>query len=217
MIYLFHGTDAAKARAKAFAWVKAAREKQPDAAYIRLEGREITEANLIEISGTQGLFFRKTLALIDDPFALKEEGETLLEHLAMLAGSENPIAIVAPKMLAAQKKALLAKADKEFVCDVTEKKPARGFNSALVNALGAKDGAALWKEIVKAERLGDVPEMIHGLLHWKARDMMEKGSAKWGSGGARKLSRDLIELLSDSRGGDLPLKEALERFALSLK
>jgi hypothetical protein len=217
VIYLFHGTDTTKARAKAFAWVKAAREKQPDAAYIRLEGREITEANLREIAGTQGLFFQKTLVLIDEPFALKEEGETLLEHVPMLAESVNPIAVLSSKLLAAQKKALEGKAEKVFVVDLTEKKPARGFNSSLVNALGAKDGALLWKEIMKAERQGDAPEMIHGLLHWKARDMMQKGNTKWGSDGARKLSRDLIELLSDSRGGDLPLKEALERFSLSLR
>lgn len=205
-----------KARAKAFAWVKAVREKQPDAMYLRLSGREITSANLIEISGTQGLFFTKTLALIDDPFALKEEGETLIENLSLLADSKNPIAILAPKLRAVEMKKLEAKAEKVFVCD-GEKKPARGFNSALVNALSAKDGLTLWKEIVKAERQGDAPEMIHGLLHWKARDLMQKGSARWGEGGARKLSRDLIELLSDSRGGDLPLKESLERFALSLR
>lgn len=217
MIYLFHGTDATKARAKAFAWVMAAREKQRDAVYVRLEGKDITSSNLSEIASTQGLFFRKTLALIDDPFARKEEGDTLLEHLALLANSENPIAILAPKLLASQKKALVPKAEKEFLCDTIEKKPVRGFNGALVNALGAKDGTALWKEIVKARRAGDAPEMIHGLLHWKARDMMQKESAKWGGEGARKLSRELIELLSDSRSGELPLGEALERFALSLR
>lgn len=216
MIYLFHGTDAAKVRQKAFAWVAAARAKQPDAAYVRLEGRDITEANLFELAGTQGLFFTKTLALIDDPFALKEEGELLVEHLAMLAASENPIAILAPGLLAARAKKLEAKAEKVFVVDRAEKKAARGFNTALVNALAAKDGPALWTELQKAERAGDVPEMLHGLLHWKARDLMQKGGGKWGSEGARRLSRDLIELLSDSRGGDLPLKEALERFALSL-
>jgi hypothetical protein len=212
VIYLFHGSDTAKVRAKAFAWVAAARVKQPDAGYVRLEGREITEANLNEVASTQGLFFKKTLVLIDDPFALKEEGELLLENLGMLATSENPIAIVAPNLLATRAKKIEAKAEKVFVIDLAQKKPARGFNSALVNALGAKDGKTLWKELQKADRQGDAPEMVHALLHWKARDMMQKGSA-----GGRKLSRDLIELLSDSRGGDLPLKEALERFALSFK
>jgi hypothetical protein len=215
VIYLFHGSDAGKARAKAFAWIAAARAKQPDAGYLRLGADELTEANLAQIAGTQGLFFKRTLALIDDPFALKDAGETLLEHIDMLASSENPIAILAPNLLAARAKKFEAKAEKVFVADGSAKEK-RGFNSALVNALAAKDGPTLWKELAKAERAGDAPEMLHGLLHWKARNLMEKGGGKWGSADARKLSRDLIELLSDSRSGDLPLRESLERFALSL-
>jgi hypothetical protein len=58
--------------------------------------------------------------------------------------------------------------------------------------------------------------MLHGLLHWKARDMMQKGGPKWTKQEARTLSRELIELLSDSRGGELSLGDNLERFALSL-
>lgn len=215
MIYLFHGSDSAKARTKAFQWVAAARAKQPDAPYIRLDAASLSDAALSEAISTQGLFFNKTLVLIDDPFSLSESGERLLERLDALVESENPIAILAPKLLAARAKKLEGKAEKVFKFDAAEKKP-RGFNAALVNALAAKDSDALWKEVTKALRQGDAPEMIHGLLHWKARDLMQKGSPKWGKGGARRLSRDLIELLSDSRGGDLLLNEALERFSLNL-
>jgi len=216
MIYLFHGSDAGKARAKAFQWVSASRSKQPDAAYIRLDSQSISEATLSEAIVTQGLFFKKALVLIDDPFSLAESGEELLKHLDALAESTNPIAILAPKLLAARAKKLEAKAEKVFVSDLKEKKAARGFNSGLVNALASKDREALWKEITTALRQGDAPEMVHGLLHWKARDMMQKGSSKWGKDGARRLSRDLIELLSDSRSGNLELSLALERFALSV-
>lgn len=216
MIYLFHGSDSTKARAKAFQWIAAARAKQPDAPYIRLDAASITKESLSEVASTQGLFFKKSLILIDDPFSLADAGEAVLEHLGMLADSQNPIAILAPKLLAARAKKLEAKADKIFKCDVTEKKPARGFNASLVNALAAKDRNALWKEIIRALRQGDAPEMVHGLLHWKARDMMQKGNPKWGKDGARRLSRDLIALLSDARGGDIELAPALERFALSV-
>ena len=216
MIYLFTGSDTEKVRAKAFQWIAAARAKRPDAPYIRLSADVISEASLMDAAATQGLFFSKSLVLIDDPFSLKDSGETILEHLDVLAASENPIAILAPKLLAARVKKIEAKADKTFTFDEKAKVPARGFNSALVNALAAKDGAALWKEIIVAERAGDAPEMIHGLLHWKARNMMQKGGGKWGTDGARKLSVHLIELLSDSRSGELPLSENLERFALSL-
>ncbi len=216
MIYLFHGTDTGKARAKAFAWIAAARAKAPDAAYIRLQGSQITEETLRDAISAQGLFFAKSLILLDDPFADEDAGETMLSMLDVLTASENPVGILAPKLLAARAKKLEAAAAKVFKEDAVPKRD-RGFNSALVNALSAKDGKTLWKEIVKAERLRDVPEITHGLLHWKARDMMQKGSTKWGKEGARALSVALIELLSESRTGDLPLGPSLERFALSLR
>lgn len=217
MIYLFTGSDTEKARAKAFAWVAAARKKAPEAPYLRLSAHEVNEGALAEAAGSQGLFFSKTLVLLDDPFSLTDAGELVMDRLEMLAASSNPVAILAPKLLAARAKKLAAKSEKVFETDVKGKAEARGFNSALVNALGAKDGKALWLELEKATRAGDAPEMLHGLLHWKARDLMAKGSPKWGKEGARALSLDLIELMSDARGGELPLKESLEKFALSLR
>jgi hypothetical protein len=216
MIYLFHGFDTNKVRAKAFQWIAATRMKVPDAFYIRIEADEITSQSLANALSVQGLFFSKTLVLLDDPFSESESGEHVLGMLKLLAASENPIAILAPKLLATRLKKIEPHAAKVFEVNAVEKKPARGFNSALVNALGAKDGAALWKEIVKAERAGDAPEMLHGLLHWKARDIMEKGSRSWSAREARGLSRSLIELVSESRNGSLELGLALERFALSM-
>lgn len=216
MIYLFTGSDVNRVRAKAFQWIAASRAKAPDAYYSRLSAEQVSEEALRDALSAQGLFFSKTLIALDDPFALSESAETVLEMLPELAESQNIVAIIAPKLLAARMKKVEAKAEKVFVVDAAAKPPARGFNSALVNALGAKDGPALWKEIVKAYRLGDVPEMVHGLLHWKARDMMQKGGKAWTPDEARVLSRNLIMLLSDSRGRDLSLDLALERFALSL-
>ena len=216
MIYLFTGSDTNKVRGKAFQWVEAVRAKAPDAVYIRLNSDTITESAIRDALSSQGLFFSKSLILLDDPFALSESGETVIELLDELAKSDNPVAILTPKLLAARVKKIEAKAEKVFKIDVTEK-VVRGFNSSLVNALATKDGAGLWKELQKAYRQGDAPELVHGLLHWKARDMMQKGNPKWGREGARKLSRDLIVLVSDSRSGDLPLGPALERFSLSLK
>lgn len=216
MLYLFHGTDTNKVRAKAFAWVAAARAKAPDAYYVRLEAEEITPASVQEALSMQGLFFSKTLVLLDDPFATAESSEVVTDMLAELAASTNPVAVLAPKLLATRVKKFEAHDAKCFEVNATEKKAARGFNTALVNALAAKDGPTLWKEIQKAQREGDVPEMIHGLLHWKARDLMQKGGRGWTEESARTLSRELIELVSASRSGDIPLALALERFALSL-
>ena len=217
MIYLFHGTDAGKVRTKAFAWIAAARAKAPEAPYVRLSADEITESSLEEVTQSQGLFFTKMLVLLDDPFSLTTSGEEVMQGLEKLAETQNPIAIVAPKLLAARIKKLEAVAEKVFLVDVTTKRAPKGFNSSLVNALGAHDGKALWKELQKAQREGDAPEMLHGLLHWKARDMIKKGSREWKPEVARKLSVELIELVSSARSGDLQLGMAMERFALSLK
>lgn len=215
MIYLFHGSDSTKVRQKAFQWVEAARRKAPEAAYIRIPAEEVTPESLASACASSGLFFSKSLILVDDPFALKAAGEAVLAALADLAASPNPIAIVAPKLLAATAKKLEGKAEKVFTYAAAEKK-VRGFNSGLVNALGSRDGKALWEELQKAEREGDAPEMLHGLLHWKARDLMSKGSRVWKPAEARALSIALIELLSDARSESEGLGVALERFALSL-
>lgn len=215
MIYLFTGSDEAGVRAKAVAWLKAARTKAPDAYYLRLDASAITDGSVREALGAQGLFFQKSLVVLDDPLARSESRDTVLELLSELAESPNIVAIIAPKATAKESKQLTEHAAKAFVVDKVSK--ARGFNASLVNALAARNGAALWAEVHRAYRVGDVPELVHGLLHWKARDLMQKGGRGWTKEQARDLSRDLILLLSESRGRGLPLELALERFALSIR
>lgn len=214
MIYLFHGSDESGVRAKAFAWVAAARQKAPDAHYLRLAADAITEEALREALSAQGLFFARTLVALDDPFSRAESVAALEAVLPELAASPNAVAVIAPKASAKQVGLVAPHATKAFAVDAAPKR-ARGFNAGLVNALGAKDGVKLWAEIHRAYRQGDAPELVHGLLHWKARDLMAKGGRGWTPDEARALSRSLIELVSESRGGGgLPLDLALERFAL---
>lgn len=229
MIYLFYGSDSEKARAKAFEWVAKAKEKEPNLAYARLAREELSAAALEDSAISGGLFVKRLLVLIDDPFpaaraADDEEGDEteasgsiLEEHLDALAASDNAILILAPKLAAAKAKKIVAKAAKEYKFD----KPvalvdARGFNSTLVDALGARSRERLWLEINRALRQGDAPEMLHGLLHWKARDLIQKGGRAWNPQESRKLSLTLISLLQDSRRSNLDLAESLERFALSI-
>ena len=46
MLYLFHGNDIEKTRAKAFEWVAAARKKEPNLVYVRLAREELSSAAL---------------------------------------------------------------------------------------------------------------------------------------------------------------------------
>lgn len=229
MIYLFYGSDVEKARSKAFEWVAKARTKEPNLAYVRLSREELTDATLEDAALSGGLFVKRLLILIDDPFqnvrASSEEGSDeenntgsiLEEHLNNLAASDNAIVILAPKLPAAKAKKLIAKAKVEYKYDKTSaREDARGFNTNLVNALASRSREKLWLEINRALIAGDAPEMLHGLLHWKARDLMEKGSRAWKSEESRALSLSLISLLQTSRRGGLDLSTSLERFALSI-
>jgi hypothetical protein len=223
MLYLFHGSDVEKVRAKAFEWVAKAKGKEPNLAYLRLSREEISPSVLEDAAHSGGLFVKRLLVLIDDPFPTRiGDGEdsgakTVLEdHIEELADSENAIVIVAPKLLAAKARKIAAKSKMVYSFDKPSREEARGFNTGLVNALGGRSREKLWVEINRALRAGDAPEMLHGLLHWKARDLMEKGGRGWTDEEARKLSLLLIELLQDSRRGGLDLSESLERFALSI-
>ncbi len=232
MIYLFYGSDEQKVRAKAFEWVAAARSKMPNLAYTRLAREELTTAALEDAAASGGLFVSRLLVLIDDPFpkarvAAEEEGgdddagltvsNIVEEHIDVLAASDNAIVVLAPGLAAAKAKKLTAKAKIEYKFDVSARADAaRGFNSALVNALAARSRERLWLEVVRALRAGDPPEMLHGLLHWKARDILEKGARSWTLTEARALSLSLITLLMDSRRKSLDLAQSLERFALSI-
>ena len=233
MIYLFHGSDVVKVRAKAFEWVAKARVKEPNLAYVRLAREELLPSVLEEAAQSGGLFVSRLLVLIDDPFPPPrtthpddEPGEEnvghpmsyiLEEHLPALATSDNAIVILAPKLSAARTKKLIVQAKMVYSFDLPPRQEfARGFNNALVNALATRAPEKLWLEIVRAVRHGDAPEMLHGLLHWKARDLMEKGGRLWPPADSRKLSLDLVGLLMDSRRKGLGLAHSLERFALSI-
>ncbi len=230
MIYLFHGSDSEKVRTKAFEWVAKARAKEPNLAYVRLAREELSGSKLEEVTSSVGLFVQRMLVLLDDPFpsarAASDDGDefedtasgsVIEEYLDRLAVSDNAIIILAPKLGAVKAKKVVAQAKVEYKFDTApSREPARGFNSGLVDALGARSREELWLEIMRALRAGDAPEMLHGLLHWKARDVMQKGSRAWKPHEARALSLNLIELLQESRRGGLELGLALERFALAI-
>ena len=215
MIYLFTG-DPAASRAKAIAFLRATRAKSPESPYLRLDPEATTPQSLADAAGARGLFHEKSLVFVNDPFSLAASGEALVEAVPLLAASENAIYVLAPKLLKAGEP-LRDAAAKVFDEPARAAKAERGFNAPLVDALGARNGAALWKEIAKAQRHGDAAESLHGLLHWKARDMMKKGGRAWSRGEARELSLSLLALLSESRSGNgLPLSLSLEHFALSM-
>src|SRR3989344_7859441 len=110
MIYLFHGSDVEKVRSKAFEWVAKARAKEPNLAYVRLAREELTDAALEDAALSGGLFVKRLLILIDDPFQEESPADILEGHLDRLAASDNAILILAPNLAAIKTKKFVAKA-----------------------------------------------------------------------------------------------------------
>ena len=233
MIYLFHGSDSGKARAKAFEWVARARVKEPNLVYVRLSREELNPSVLEDAALSGGLFVKRLLVLIDDPFPAARDkddenegngsgeentgGSLIDDSVDMLAASDNAIVILAPKLIIARTKRLTEKAKVEYKFDKhVAPTGTRGFNTNLVNALEMRNREKLWLETVRALRAGDAPEMIHGLLHWKVRNLIEKGSKHWKLDESRRISLVLIGLIQESRRKGLELSVSLERFALSI-
>lgn len=223
MIYLFTGSDEARVRTKAFAWIEKARAKEPQLAYIRLAKADITSSSLADIAESQGLFVRRLLAVLDDPYGKMSSGDdersastVLDEQVSALAQSDNAILVIAPRLTASQLKKLERHAKLVYRFDQAEARIERGFNMRLVQALAERSREKLWLEIVRALRAGDAPEMIHGILHWKMRDLIAKGDRRWSEHELLALSRKCILLLSSARRRGIPLEYALEQFALSL-
>lgn len=221
MMYIFTGTNERSVREHAFLWIATAQKKEPHLTYVRLGGEELDDATFELIIGSGALFVTRLLVLIDEPYATAVSAsscEMLNAHLDELAHTNNAIVIIAPYRGNTNQKLLLEKATKVYIFDKkTTGTAERKFNSALVNALGERNSEKLWLEIVRAYRAGDAPEMIHGLLHWKARELMKKSSRAWTSAQARSLSITLLSVLGNSRrtGSDLSLD--IEQFALSLE
>lgn len=228
MIYLFYGSDVDKVRMKAFEWVAKARTKEPNLSYMRLTKEEVSREALADAAASHSLFAQRTLTLLDDPFSsAKAGGDAEVEEntadflgdnqMAMLAESENVIVILAPKLAAARVKKIAAHSKIAYEFNKTAiRDHTRGFNADLVNAFATRSPEKLWVEVVRAFRAGDAPEAVHGLLHWKARDLMEKGGRGWAPADAREFSVRLITLLRESRQTGMGLSISLEQFALSL-
>ncbi|MFH1178562.1 MAG: hypothetical protein V1711_02490, partial [bacterium] len=142
MIYLFHGSDVEKTRTKAFEWIAKAREKEPNLAYARLAQDELTIAALEDSVSSGGLFVKRLLILIDDPFSNvmdtecpSKDGGILENYIDALAASDNAIIILAPRLPTAKAKKIVAKAKIVYEFNkALAREDTRGFNGNLVNA-----------------------------------------------------------------------------------
>ncbi|MBY0472980.1 hypothetical protein K2Q00_01670 [Patescibacteria group bacterium] len=183
-----------------------------------LKWEDISIEEIANIASTPALFggsqtYRLTGALAG------ERGDEFLDLVDGLVESPHTFIFEEEKLLK-RPTDILKKAGATL--EIHEHPPAGGkkeesFNMfALATVFGTRDRKKLWLMLAKASRAGAAPEAVAGMMHWKVRDMLAKGSSAYTKEELRKISRTLVALYHDSHRGAGDLELLLERFALRL-
>lgn len=212
MIYLFHGTDTQKTRAKAKALINALLAKKPDASYFKHTVETLNEGALDELIQGQGLFERKFIIYMDSVLEDSEKKELVLSKIEPIKESEN-IFIILEKNLDAKSKKIFEKfSEKIQVFDEKENKEKIDFNIfGITYALGRGDIKKAWSLFDEARRKEFKGEEIHGVLWWQIKKMYSQNPAD------QKIKRNLFEMMSiyhEAHRGQIDLMRGLERWVL---
>jgi DNA polymerase III delta subunit len=244
MIYLIHGTDKEKARAKSRSLADSLLAKKPDATHGRFNSDTFSMEALDELIGGQGLFVARLIVELDnlvsgDSPKKAELKELILGTLDRLGVSENIFIFLEAKLL----KGELVKFEKhaEKIQEYTLPEQGMGGSKpspfALADALGKRDKKILWKLYVEQVAGGTVAEELHGLLFWQIKSMLLASSAPSASAAGLKpfvygkakqfsvnfsteelqaLSRRFISIYHDAHRGVAELSLLLEQAILEL-
>lgn len=170
---------------------------------------------LLTIAATQSLLGGTQTYVLEGALA-GERGEEFLDMAKELVASSHTFIFEEEKLLKKPSDALV-KAGAKVEMPAEKKKSAETFNMfGLASIFGTRDRKKFWIELNKAARMGAAPEAVAGMLHWKVRDMLSKGSTKYTRDELTVISRELVALYHDSHRGAGELELLLERFALKL-
>ena len=236
MLYLLHGTDTQKARAKLHKLVEGLLKKKPDASYFKLDDEKFEAALLEEYIGGQGLFANKYIVLLDKIFVNTDAKDVVLKQLKAITQSDN-IFILLEETL---DKKTLTKLEKQaekvqaFELKAGGKKKADFNIFTLTDAFGARDKGKLWVLYQRALRAGSTPEEIHGILFWQLKTMLQVAGgstvglkpfvatkakrfvANYSHQELKHLASAFVALYHDARRGLVDFEARLEQLTLSL-
>jgi hypothetical protein len=85
---------------------------------------------------------------------------------------------------------------------------------SVANFLANKDKKNLWISFIDLLGKGVAVEEIHGILFWKVKDLILKGTRNYSKEELSKLSSDLVEMTHKVRQGEGELEVMLEKWIL---
>ena len=84
MLYLIHGADETRGRAKLHAILESLFQKRPDAEYFHITPDTWENYDLHELASSQGLFEKKHIVVLDKVFELDDAKDVSVEALSDL-------------------------------------------------------------------------------------------------------------------------------------
>lgn len=209
MLFVFTGADRDKARAEMNKAVRAI--KGADVVRIT-DANSLADLNAALSDG--GMFGGKRIVVLDGVFADEEMKAAVVEMLAQLKDSDEPVYVLEEKPDAETRKKLEKYAEVVKKFDAVKEKERSGI-FALAHALKGGDKKRLWVEYQRALSRDEAPEAIHGVLFWGAKDMFLKSRGTEHER-AGKLVAELAELPHEARRRGFDLEYALEHYILSV-
>lgn len=187
--------------------------KKTKATEVRVTADQCDETTLVSLAQHTDLFSTGYAVFLDGLLGDPKTKEILLSHVSLCKSSDTKFFVLEGAVDAATKKTLqkVSESFEEHDGSLTSKRGEGDF--FLAQAFGNKDRAKTWVLYQKSLLQGSAPEMIHGMLFWKAKQMI-KGTAARSQSECRTLLGDLAELPSVSRQRNLDFELALERFIL---
>lgn len=179
MLYVYHGSDINKARAKVRKTIDALRAKQPNATYLRVYGDEFLTVDTIELTASQGLFKSAYIVLLDSILASVDAEKYFAGALDAYVDAEHIFVLlqqdINPKLLTKIQKS--AHKVEEFVARPVH--AAAALNPfALTDALLARDAGGVFVQLYAAAKGGRAAEETLGTLFWAAKSIVLAHSTK---------------------------------------
>ena len=177
MLYVIHGGDSRKGRAKLHSLLDSLTKRKPSASLVKIDEEGFQVAELDELVEAQGLFVKKAIVVLDSLLQDKERKDEILSRLKAIAESENIFVMFEARLDKATLSKLEKSAEKMQEVEEGERKTVKEFDVfSLTDALGQRDSKRLFALYHKAKMRNVSDEEIHGILFWQIKSMLLSAS-----------------------------------------
>lgn len=235
MLYLLHGTDTHKSRAKLHELLATLAKKRPDSEVFRITHENWSDGQFEELLVSQGLFDQKYIVVLDTVFEKKDAKEFVLDRIEATKDVEHVFLMLEGKVDAATLRKIEKAAHKvqEFALPEQVRQTFNIFSVA--DGLRDKDKKKLWVTYLDCMNKGASAEEIHGIFFWQVKNMIlaSRASSQVETGmspfvyknaltGARnyteeeliRISSDLVGMTHRVRQGEGELEVMMEKWML---